>query len=380
MYFHFLRASLLVGLALAPQLRGADSLALSPCQGVLLLNNGHVIEGTITAAGDRYDVVRQDVEIRVKRSEVSAVCQNLLECYHHKRTLIEADRVLDHLELMDWCLQHKLLEPAETELACARALDPQHPRIRLLEPRLALAKAGPAKLDAAAAVDKPATTEQLDKLVRNLPAGSMEMFTNTIQPLLLNYCSKSGCHAARSSSALRFERIPPNRLAGRHTTQHNLAAALTMIDRENPSESKLLQAPIRPHGNLKLPVFTDREQSQYRQLVRWVFLAANAREPAQPTLEERTAPLAQAAPPRGETGDLPGKDSSAAKSPQQSIHPADWSHSFPEHEAGEADAVQAAASVPLGGAARPKQPVASAPFRPKDPFDPAIFNRRFFKQ
>jgi hypothetical protein len=174
-----------------------------------------------------------------------------------------------------------------------------------------------------------------------------------------------------------LERIPPNRLAGRHTSQHNLAAALAMIDRDNPPNSQLLQAPIRPHGNMKLPVFTDREQSQYRQLVRWVFLVANAKEPPRPTLEERTAPLAQAA---------TGGDDAAAQAVEESdmpprgkaTNPADWSDSFPDHEAGESEVVQAAASGPLGGAARPKQPVTAGPFRPKDPFDPAIFNRRFF--
>lgn len=372
----FLPAILLMLVSLATRALGADPIALSPRQGVLLLNNGHVIEGTIAAAGDRYDVLREGVEVRVKRSEVSAVCDDLLQCYQHKLSLIEADRVLDHLALAEWCLQHKLLKPAETELQTARSLDPMHPRIRLLEPRLALAKEGPAKTEPVQGGEKPVATETLDKLVRNLPPGSMEQFTNTIQPMLLNYCSKSGCHASRSSGVMRLERIPPNRLAGRHTSQHNLAAALAMIDRENVPESKLLQAPIRPHGNMKLPVFTDREQSQYRQLVRWVFLVANAKEPPRPTLEERTAPLAQAAPGGDAAADV--GDESDVPPHGKATNPADWSESFPDHEAGESEVVQAAANVPLGGAARPKQPVTAGPFRPKDPFDPAIFNRRFF--
>jgi hypothetical protein len=377
MNFSLMTAIVLTLVTFATQVRAADPIALAPRQGVLLLNNGHVIEGTIAAAGDRYDVLREDVEVRVKRSDVSAVCDNLPQCYQHKLSLIEADRVLDHLELMEWCLQHKLIESAEKELQTARSLDPMHPRIRLLEPRLALAKEAPAKAEPAKEGEKPAATEQLDKLVRNLPPGAMEQFTNTIQPMLLNYCSKAGCHASRSSGVLRLERIPPNRLAGRHTSQHNLAAALAMIDRDNPPNSQLLQAPIRPHGSMKLPVFTDREQSQYRQLVRWVFLVANAKEPPRPTLEERTAPLAQAAPGGDdvttETGDEPNMPPRG-----KTTNPADWSDSFPDHETGESEVVQAAANVPLGGAARPKQPVTAGPFRPKDPFDPAIFNRRFF--
>jgi hypothetical protein len=368
---------------------GADGVSLAPREGVLLLNNGEVVEGLITAAGDRYDVVRKDVEIRIKRSEVAIVCQDLQECYLHKRSGIEQGRVQDHLELAEWCLKNSLVEPAEKELEAARAADPEHPRIRLLEPRLELARQVPKDAEPVQPGEK-AVAEALDTLVRGLPAGSMEHFTNGIQPMLLNYCAKSGCHGPRSSGPLKLERIPPNRLAGRHATQGNLRSALAMVDRDSPQESKLLLAPIRRHGTMKTPVFTHREQSQYKQLVEWVYLISNVKEAApQPTLEERAAPLLQTVP-RG------GKATGAATPPQAKPvgkqspdEPASWSDSFP-------DQVSAPVAGPAGQAApmtrgvaqtepnavepgaNPKRSVPEAQFVPKDPFDPAIFNRRFF--
>ena len=223
---------------------GADELSLTAQSGVLLLNNGELIEGTIMASGDRYDVVGKDSEIRVKRSDVAFACRNAHECYLHKRSGIEQGRVQDHLELTEWCLKNGLIDPAERELAAARAADPSHPKIRLLEPRLELAKQAPRNAPPAQSTEKPASA-QLDVLVRNLPGGSMETFTNGIQPMLLNFCAKSGCHGPRSSGALKLERIPPNRLAGRHVTQSNLQAVLAMVNREAPQDSKLLAAPIR---------------------------------------------------------------------------------------------------------------------------------------
>jgi hypothetical protein len=366
---------------------GADELSLAPRAGVLLLNNGEVIAGTITASGDRYDVSGHDSEIRIKRSDVAFAGHDARECYLHKRAGIEQGRVQDHLELTEWCLKNGLVEPAEKELAAARTADPRHPKIRLLEPRLELAKQAPRESPPPLAHEKT-TTGQLDVVVRNLPGGSMETFTNGIQPMLLNYCAKSGCHGPRSSGLLKLERIPPNRLAGRHATQSNLQAVLAMVNREAPQDSKLLSVPIRPHGNLKLGVFTDREHSQYKQLVKWVYQVSSVK-PAlpRPTLEERTSPLLQNVPRPGQSS---AEQPPAAKKPRvdkSESDPADWSDSFPE-QVEKTDDGQPSPRA-RARASRDRRPItrAAAPssateteYVSKDPFDPEIFNRRFFSR
>lgn len=366
-----------------PLVADADDVSLAPRKGVLLLNNGEVIEGTITASGDRYDVAGQDSEIRVKRSDVAIVCRAVLGCYEHKRAGIEQGRVGDHLELAEWCLKHGLVEPAERELEAARIADPSHPRIRLLEPRLELAKQAPLDSEPAAAREKTASGEHLDGMIRNLPAGSMEIFTNGIQPMLLNYCAKSGCHGPRSTAALKLERIPPNRLAGRHATQGNLQAVLAMINRDMPQESKLLEAPIRPHGNMKIPVFTDREQSQYKQLVQWVYLVSNVKQASpRPTLAERTAPLLQAAPRKGRAPSEADQREPQPAGESPEVELADWSDSFPD-QAKNSDGEETKSRGTTGGRgeagkrAASQQTAPKADFVPKDPFDPEIFNRRY---
>ena len=346
-----------------------------------------MIAGTITGSGDRYDVSGPDSEIRIKRSDVAFAGRDVHECYLHKRAGIEQGRVQDHLELAEWCLKNDLVEPAEKELAAARTADPRHPKIRLLEPRLELAKQAPRE-SAPPLVHEKTGTAQLDIVVRNLPSGSMETFTNGIQPMLLNYCAKSGCHGPRTSGLLKLERIPPNRLAGRHATQSNLQAVLAMVNRETPQESKLLAAPIRPHGNLKLPVFTDREQSQYKQLVQWVYQVSSVKPAVPPpTLEERTAPLLQSVPRRGQSAtDQPP----AAKKRRDDIpesDPEDWSDSFPDQvEASDNGQPSRRSKARVSHDRRPISRVTAASsaaeteYVPKDPFDPEIFNRRYFSR
>jgi hypothetical protein len=152
-------------------------------------------------------------------------------------------------------------------------------------------------------VVRAVATTPLETAARNLPPGTMETFTNTIQPLLLNTCSKSGCHAARSEGGFKLERMHP-RFSSRSTTQRNLEQVLALVNRDDPPQSPLLQTPIRSHASVRVPIFTDRHQGQYRQLVQWVYAVAGS-QPANPTpsLAERTSPLQQNVP--GASGTVP---------------------------------------------------------------------------
>lgn len=365
-----------------------DDVSIKPRAGVLLLNNGELIAGTIIPAGDRYDVRLETGEIRIRRSEVAMVCRDAQECYRNRRAGIDPDRAQDHLELAEWCIKNDLLEPAEHELAAARAADATHPRIRLVEARLALAKQPPPS-EPAQTPQKRVAPQSLDTLARNLPPGAMERFTDTVQPLLLNYCAKSGCHAGRGRGGLQLERIHP-KLSGRFATQRNLRRVLAQLDLDEPPKSKLLVVPIRPHGPAHAPIFTDREQSQYRQLVEWVYAMAGTREPPpEPTLAERTAPLFQAVPgasgpPADESDETadPAKSGSretaAGQSParlrrdDQEIPTFSADQAYTREQLREMGMLQHATSRVQYGKDTP------VPFVPRDPFDPEIFNRRYF--
>jgi hypothetical protein len=362
-----------------------DDLSIKPRAGVLLLNNGELIAGTIITAGDRYDVQLENGEISIRRSEVALVCRDAQECYARKRAGIESGRAQDHLDLAEWCIKNGLLEAGERELAAARAADHAHPKIRLVESRLALAKEPPPS-GPVESPQKRAAPESLDGMARNLPPGTMEQFTNTIQPLLLNYCAKSGCHAGRGAGGLQLERMHP-KLAGRFSTQRNLRRVLAQVDLADPTKSKLLQAPIRPHGPAQATIFTDREQSQYRQLAEWVHALAGTRRSAapEPTLAERTAPLLQAVP--GASGapaetdaphELPHAEPAASELPAPAardgsqIPASSAEQGYTREQLREMGLLQHATSRVQYSKDMP------APYVPKDPFDPELFNRRYF--
>ena len=246
--------------------------------GVLLLRNGEMLEGKITPAGDRYDVVLPAGVLHVKASEVEFVGADVEACFRRRREGIDADKIHDHLTLADWCLRHSLYENASAQLAAAKQLDPAHPKIGLLERRLqmALEPATATSRSVPVASDQP-TTDDLDRMVRGMPPGSVEAFTNSVQPVLLNRCSNANCHGPNSTTDFKLLRTPTGRTTSRRTTQRNLHAALSAIDRLHPDESKLLIVPLKAHGGSKAPIFTSRQAAQFRPLIEWVFLTANAK-------------------------------------------------------------------------------------------------------
>jgi hypothetical protein len=234
-------------------------------QGVLLLRNGQTIEGHVTRGSDHYQVSFPGGEI----ADVELYCRTLNEGYQRKRAAIQAGNVQDHLELARWCERHEMYRFAADELSAAAAIEPDHPMLGVLRRRLELAKEPPPKPVAAAASPAP-SPEDLDRMVRGMPPGTVETFTQTVQPLLMNHCMSSGCHGPQAESALRLMRTPVDQPPGRRLTQRNLHAIMQFVDYNDAKSSRLLSAISGPHATVKAAMFSDRQAGHYKQIADWV--------------------------------------------------------------------------------------------------------------
>ncbi|MBN2475711.1 MAG: hypothetical protein JXB62_13950 [Pirellulales bacterium] len=354
-------AGVVVLVAVAAVARTAE-LCLSPIpqKGVLLLRNGQTIEGQIARAGDLYYVALPNGEIRVKTADVEFSCRDIEEGYRRKRAAVPSGSAHDHLRLARWCLQHDLPGHAARELADAFQADPNHPMIPILERRLTLAVQKP--------VDRPKETrppdptpqpEDLERMTRGMPPGSVEEFTQTIQPLLVNHCAAAACHGPGTTAEYKLLRMPVGHPPSRLLTQRNLHATLQWIDRDRPAANRLLEAALHPHGTSKAPIFTSQQTDQYRRIAQWVAQVA-----AQPAADVPATVSTREKPPvRAMTSDKPGSlipDRAARPmaEPQGRLKPSvkdPFGKTFPVH-----------ADAP------------GSDFVPLDPFDPEIFNRQFF--
>jgi len=359
-----------------------------PREGVLVLHNGQVFQGKITQAGDRHIVALGGGQISIKSSDVEVCCSSLEEAYQFRKRYSPCQCALDHIQLAQWCQRQGLLESASRELAEAKRLDSLHPMIPLLERRLQAMREGvePRQPIAMTAIHRE-PEDELDHLVRKLPSGTMESFTQTIQPMLMNHCMTSGCHGPGASKTFSLTRVSAGGVTSRRITQRNLQTVLQWIDRNKPEASPLLAIPLRAHGNAKGPIFTDRQTAQYQQLQDWVYRVAQMPAPTQAVMQAShveqnktihratsavyTTPAAQVL----SGAQTLGGDERAfpeMSSPTENLQ-GQTSITAPPLDASLPQTVSSRFDRP--GVKRGELP---KKFTPADPFDPQIFNRQFF--
>jgi hypothetical protein len=397
----------------------AQELPATTDQQLLILRNGQALEGRINRSGDIYRIALSDGEIRIKAADVEFVCRDFEEGYQRKRSAVPIGSLRDHLDLAQWCQQHKLYDHAAAELADAAAIAPKNPMVGFLQRQLQARTEplhDPPKAETSR--DNSLSNEELDRMIRGLPHKAIENFTQSVQPLLMNNCTTAGCHGPQSTSGLRLQRIPLDLPAGRRLTQRNIYAVLQYVDRENPLASRILTAPAGPHGTAKTAVFTEHQAMQYKRLVDWVLQLGPSDMPESPTSFPNTEPMmaenffdthspaiephilpkdarkARPMPPvaRSSAGAAAGSSSNVVDvttnvRPTPGSAKLDKSTTSPKHEVSQA-AFQAPLSNPANTdpsadweSQRPKikRGVTPSESMPKDAFDPEIFNRRYLK-
>lgn len=360
--------------ALALLAAAGPAVTLEPLDGLLVLRSGEVIAGRITPSGDRYLVQVPGGQLRVEAARVDFTCRTLDEAYHMQRARLAPRDIRGRLHLARWCLKQQLPGHAARELTEVLRLDPRHPEVGPLADRLELLLQQATAADTAAEdedvcePDDPSggpaipTASELDRLVRSLPGPAVEMFTLSIQPLLVNRCTTSGCHTTRSDQALQLltARRPSRRL-----TQRNLYALLQYVDTQRPDESPLLTVPSRPHGTVRVPLLAGLDDGHFVQVQTWLRLLAAPVEARQPRSVRFPSRAGQPQPPPTAA---PRSDDSV--SPSQADDPFD-PDAFNRQSTSAADAPRpkpvAGKPVPVAPEAAESEPAESEPAESAEP-------------
>jgi hypothetical protein len=333
----------------------------NPVATLVVLRDGGVLTGTISTIEGGYLIRRGGAEFQVPAAKVLLACRSLDEAYQARRQEITSPSAEAHLALATWCLSYGLLPHAANELMAVRQLEPNHPRLTLLQRRLADAEVQSTRQPP----NNPAPRDSWDvrepsapavESTESVSAAVVERFTRRVQPILVNNCTMGGCHQRGGTQQFQLDRALLHGLGNRRTTTYNLAATLALVDRDQPQLSPLLAIPRQTHGGMRAPVFGPRQAAAFNHLVEWVALITRS-EPTE------TAPLPL---------DKPSNEVVLASNSQEA----------PLVQNGVEQAADA--STPNTLAQPPKmQPKTSVqfgarlqPWRPKDAFDPEIFNRR----
>ncbi len=303
---------LLVLLATPPGAAAADG------PDILVLRNGEILEGKVSRQDDRFLLELTDGEIRLPVRDVDFLCHSLQEAYDVQSRRIVGQQIEDRLRLASWCLRHNLTGPAAQELAAAMAIDPNDRRAAVLDRRLQemlnptpdqaapepepvrTAPAAPPP-ETAASPALPASSDDLERMARNLPRGSLESYSTTILPLLLNHCATAGCHSVGTQSKFILLRPTSGSPTARRLTLRDLHNTLDWVDYDTPAKSKMLSAAKEMHGTCSSPPIEKEDSREYQQLVAWVLLTTQGdKSPAQngrpATITTRAMPRAIPAP------------------------------------------------------------------------------------
>ena len=258
---------------------------------MLLLVSGRVVSGQIIKSGDNYTVRKPTGEMFIPGSQVRMECQDLRDCYRKLQSQLPGEQpARERYQLANWCLKMQMMNEARNELQAAVMIDSTY-----LEARELLSK-----LDAILDPDSKSNPEPKSnapdgaskailrahygindiQILGGLSRDQAREFTERIQPILLNNCTRAGCHGGHSDSALKLEKPAPGSPSGKRQTERNLNTLLKYIDRKDPLNSDLLSPASGPHPDGKPFVIPgSRGKQQLKDLKAWV-LSLKSNEPA----------------------------------------------------------------------------------------------------
>ncbi|QDS98446.1 hypothetical protein [Adhaeretor mobilis] len=231
-------------------------------EGLLVLNNGSVLSGKVQRSGQWYRISQADhslMEVRAER--VDSFYRTLAEAYQARCPQELQTTPRKHLAGADWCLRQGLLAEAAEQLQAARRLDSQHRELRRLEGLLELKKSSetkPVKRVAKEPRSAPialATHQEVAKVTatEEFSLESRREFVRSIQPMLVQGCSTSGCHSSTGtpSQGFQLDRSALNGTGDARLIQQNFASVVAQLDRQDLEKSPLLQLASNAHGASK---------------------------------------------------------------------------------------------------------------------------------
>ena len=241
---------------------------------ILVLRNGQMLRGTVTQVGDHFLVTNgKNSQVRIPATKVEITCDNLQEAYLHRRRKVRLDTARGQVQLADWSLRHGMRRQAADHLLLALSLNPKEPGLERLQRRWNAGAISSGRVARGPRIPQrsPSRRNEKNPSLKQLPDGALEQFTHKVQPLLMNYCGRNGCHGPKADSDFRLLRPLFGGQITRRYTQRNLDSTLQLVNRQRPDSSRILVAPKGPHGNLRRAVFNDRTSRQYEQLATWVW-------------------------------------------------------------------------------------------------------------
>jgi len=240
---------------------------------VLLLKNGHAMEGDIEKVGSQLCIRRGASEVWIAAERTARLCADWDDAFSYVRSMIKTDDANDVIKLARWCHLHRLTDKALEQARLALDLQPMNSDAKQIVTMLERMKKEPTPTTP---VLIPVTIPSLPEVAPTVDVTSESSiaFTTRVQPILMNTCAS--CHATNNGGKFKLDRVSDH--SQKAATQRNLAAVMPYIDLDRPAISPLLTRAITPHGGAPMPAIRDRSSVPFQALKQWIDMTV-ARNP-----------------------------------------------------------------------------------------------------
>ena len=323
---------------------------------VVLLQDGKMVEGTVTQTGDKVIVRRGSIDQSFAKDQVQHIGKTKEDAYRFLLGKLKADDAAGRFKLARWSMYNGLREQALVEAKEVVKLQSNHTAAaemaRTLEESIRLFNADGTSKTPPPEVPNP-DSPKLPKAVDAEPeivAEAAIAFAPRVQPVLTNLCAD--CHAKPGYTGSFKMACGTAHDVDPAIARHNLKAAMQQIKKDDPGASPLLNKALAAHGGMKQPAFAGRGAPAYRVLEAWVFIAAGSAAAPPP------APALPAVPPPDVKPALPPVPPPEVKSVLPPVPPP--------------------AAPKFGEDAKPTLPAVPNPESSgdvADEFDPSVYNR-----
>ncbi|MEW4456116.1 hypothetical protein AB1L30_25855 [Bremerella sp. JC817] len=368
--------SLFVLLVCVTSLQGQEPLA-APYEGVLVLNNGNAMRGLITQEGEFYSLaINEDSIIRLPAERVAFACKSMEEAYLRQKARVGTTALRHHVELANWCLGLDMWEEATYHHEIALRSGPNHPDVVRLDRRYQVKleeRQNPNKVEQVH-FTQPVARPEVDMHVEQASASEemeptlspdvVRYYTSTVQPILLNSCSASLCHASNSENEFKLVQFENVRSIPRRMTIRNMNAVLDYINYDQPLQSKMVTHSSSRHGDGQSP---NLSPEQFTSIRNWVVAVSRGPRPTRTAIDSSVMPASFNAPAETPKALMQPNQTPVKPLPSAPVNPI---------FGGNANASQGGLQRPFRSMPQKGAPVKEAP-EVRDEFDPELFNRKY---
>jgi hypothetical protein len=240
---------------------------------VLLLKNGHAMEGDIEKVGSQLCIRRGASEVWIASDRMARLCADWDDAFQYARSRVKSDDADGMVKLARWCHLHQLNDKALDQARLALQLEPKNSDAKQIVTMLERVQKHPLPKPAA---PLPVIVPSIPEVVPTVDVSSESsiLFTTRVQPILMNTCAS--CHSGNYGGKFHLDRVHDNTQRG--ATMRNLAAVMPYIDLDRPAISPLLTRAITPHGDATMPAIRDRSSRPFQTMQEWIKLTV-ARNP-----------------------------------------------------------------------------------------------------